>query len=81
VERALALAREAAAAEGAMPIEFGPPHVDKPAHELLGELLLDAGRTDEARDAFESALARTPERTQAEAGLLAANGAPETSGR
>ncbi|MGI9039465.1 MAG: hypothetical protein ACR2GQ_11475 [Gemmatimonadota bacterium] len=70
--RAIDLAREAAAAEETLPIEFGPPHVDKPTHELLGELLLKAGRADEAHAAFRDALARSPERAQALAGLSAA---------
>ena len=69
---ALSLAREAANAEASMPFEFGPPYVDKPTHELLGELLLRAGRAEEARSAFEAALSRTPERIQAKAGLQAA---------
>ena len=30
--------------EDTMPLEFGPPDMVKPPHELLGELLLDAGR-------------------------------------
>ncbi len=69
IDAAIALAREAAAAEEAMPFEFGPPHVDEPTHELLGELLLRAGQPEEARAAFETALSRTPERVQAMSGL------------
>src|SRR2546422_10607549 len=34
---AVALLREATALEDAMPLEFGPPAVVKPSHELLGE--------------------------------------------
>src|SRR5881628_2646438 len=41
---AVALTREATALEDAMPLEFGPPAVVKPSHELLGEILLQAGR-------------------------------------
>ena len=33
----------------ALPFEFGPPFVDKPTHELLGEILLEAGRPQAAR--------------------------------
>jgi tetratricopeptide (TPR) repeat protein len=66
---ALARLREAAAAEAAMPFEFGPPFIDKPTHELLGELLLEAGHPEEARTAFETALARAPERTASLEGL------------
>ena len=36
--------REAAAIEEKTPFEFGPPFIDKPSHELLGETLLAAGR-------------------------------------
>ncbi|MFW6084315.1 MAG: hypothetical protein ACODAA_03805 [Gemmatimonadota bacterium] len=69
IDAAVALAREAAAAEEAMPFEFGPPHIDKPTHELLGELLLRADRPEGARAAFETALSRTPKRVQAMSGL------------
>ena len=61
--------REAAAAEDAMPIEFGPPFVDKPADELLGEILLSLHRPDDAAPAFRAALARTPMRGSALRGL------------
>jgi tetratricopeptide (TPR) repeat protein len=71
-DRAIALLREATAIEEAMPFEFGPPFVDKPSHELLGEILLDAGRPDEARGAFQAALRRTPLRANALAGLAEA---------
>lgn len=71
-DAAIEIARQAAEAEAAMPLEFGPPHVDKPTYELLGELLLAANRPAEARAAFETALSRTPERAQSEAGLRAA---------
>ena len=46
-----------------MPIEFGPPFADKPAHELLGDVLLSLGRKAEAATAYEAALKRTPNRT------------------
>jgi tetratricopeptide (TPR) repeat protein len=59
----------AADAEAALPFEFGPPFVDKPTHELLGEILLEAGRPQEARRAFEAALARAPERAASLEGL------------
>ena len=39
----LALLREAAAMEDAIPVEFGPPDIVKPTHELLGEVLLAFG--------------------------------------
>jgi tetratricopeptide (TPR) repeat protein len=64
--------RAAAALEDTLPFEFGPPYIDKPAYELLGELLLEIGQGQEARAAFEKALSRTPERTTALVGLMKA---------
>lgn len=55
--------------ETAMPFEFGPPFVEKPAYELLGDLLLQAGSPAQARDAFQLALQRAPERTAGLEGL------------
>jgi tetratricopeptide (TPR) repeat protein len=69
---AIDLLRKAAALEDTLPFEFGPPFIDKPAYELLGEILLEAKQTKDARAAFEKALARTPERTQALTGLMRA---------
>jgi tetratricopeptide (TPR) repeat protein len=66
---ALGKAREAAAAEDRMTFEFGPPQVAKPAHELLGELLLSAGRADDAKKEFEASLARAPGRALSLLGL------------
>ena len=66
---AVEVARRAAALEEAMPFAFGPPVVDKPSHELLGELLLALDRPAEARAAFTQALARAPERTVSLLGL------------
>ena len=69
-EEAVKLLQAAAAFEETLPFEFGPPSIDKPAYELLGEVLLAANRPIDARAAFEKALARTPERTAALAGLM-----------
>ncbi|MGH9368033.1 MAG: tetratricopeptide repeat protein [Thermoanaerobaculia bacterium] len=71
-DRALALAREAAALEDATSYEFGPPDIVKPAHELAGEMLLAAGRAAEARKEFEAALARAPRRAASLLGLARA---------
>jgi len=68
-ERALELATEAANLEDGLPLFFGPPMVDKPARELLGELLLEAGRPADAADAFRRQLERTPRRVSAVDGL------------
>lgn len=51
-----------AAKEHQMPLEFGPPGIEKPTDELLGEILLQLHRPAEARDAFQAALARAPGR-------------------
>ena len=48
--------------EHAMPLEFGPPNIEKPTDELLGEMLLKLNRPTEAREAFQTALARAPRR-------------------
>lgn len=71
-ERAVELLREAADREAEMPFQFGPPAVAKPSHELLGEVLLELGRAEEAADAFRAALDRAPRRTSSLAGLLQA---------
>ncbi len=65
----------AAAAEDRLPIAFGPPTIDKPTHELLGEFLLRHGKAAEARAEFVKALARTPGRRLAVQGLAASAGA------
>jgi len=71
-DNAIKALQAAAFAEEKMPFEFGPPFVDKPSYELLGETLLAAGRPAEARVAFEKALTRTPRRTAAMLGLMRA---------
>jgi tetratricopeptide (TPR) repeat protein len=61
--------QEIAPTEEAMPFEFGPPFVEKPSYELLGELLLKSGDASAARAAFRTALQHTPERTSSLMGL------------
>ncbi len=63
------LLRQAVALEETLPMAFGPPTIDKPTYELLGEFLLRRGRKDESRTAFQRALARTPGRRLPLAGL------------
>jgi cytochrome c-type biogenesis protein CcmH/NrfG len=60
-----------------MPPPSGPPEPPKPAHELLGEVLLGLGRPAEAADAFATALRRTPRRPAA---LLGAARAAQAAG-
>ncbi len=68
----IAALQDVAIAEEKLPIEFGPPAIDKPSYELLGEALLAADRPKEAQAAFEKALARTPDRTASLVGLMQA---------
>jgi len=71
-DAAIAALEQAAEAEGSRAMEYGPPEVVKPSHELLGELLLARGRAQDARERFEQALARAPRRTLSVAGLARA---------
>jgi tetratricopeptide (TPR) repeat protein len=69
VEGAIVRLSRAAAAESAIPMEFGPPTLDKPANELLGDVLMDLGRAQQARTAYESAQVLAPGRRQSLQGL------------
>jgi tetratricopeptide (TPR) repeat protein len=72
-EDAVAALRKAVAAEQAMPFDFGPPFIEKPTLELLGDQLLAMKRTAEAAEAYRAALARTPGRSAAAEGLRSAS--------
>jgi tetratricopeptide (TPR) repeat protein len=61
-EDAVTELKRLAADQDAMPLEFGPPFVDNPTSELLGETLLQLNRPREARAALQAALAGTPGR-------------------
>ena len=63
-----------------MPMEFGPPFVDKPARELLGDVLLRIDRPREAAAAYEAALRRTPGRAAALRGRATRPSAVEVAG-
>ena len=69
---ALALFRDAAAQEAALPMPFGPPITIKPPREAAGELLLALGKPGLASREFKAALLRTPRRTAALLGLARA---------
>ena len=60
---AVRLAKDAADLEWTMSPPSGPPDPIKPAMELYGEVLLEAGQPSQAATAFEKALERTPNRT------------------
>lgn len=65
--------------EHALPVEFGPPFVNKPVDELLGEILTEQHDLPEAHRAFTAALAAAPGRRVAAAGLQASQGSVAAS--
>ena len=71
-DEALQFAKDAADAEKALSAPSGPPEPIKPAYELYGEMLLEAGKAKDAMGAFEQSLLRTPKRTPSVLGLARA---------
>ncbi len=55
-----------------MPFSFGPPFVDYPSAQLLGELAADLGKHEEAAAAFDEQLRRSRRKAQAVEGLARA---------
>lgn len=70
--KALEYAREASRLEGEMPFSFGPPFVDYPSAQLLGELAFDLDNYEEAVAAFSEQLQRSRRKAQAIEGLARA---------
>jgi len=68
--------RDAVTLEESLPVDFGPPTIDKPTRELLGEFFLRHARKQEAATEFTKAATRTPGRRLVKAGLRAAPPAP-----
>lgn len=68
-DEGIAELRRAAALEAALPVEFGPPAIEKPSAELLGDELARLGRKDEAKAAYREALKHAPGRRLSLAGL------------
>lgn len=66
---AIAHAREASRLEGQMPYSFGPPFIDWPAAEMLGQLQLHAGEHGEAAKAFATQSERARRRPASLLGL------------
>ena len=66
---AIATLGEAALIEAALPHAFGPPVIEKPSHELLGEALLERNSDTTAAQAFAEAVARAPGRVPGLEGL------------
>ena len=61
-DEGLQLLKETAVAESELPIDFGPPTIVKPSYELLGDVLFKMEKYEEAVDAYEKQLERTPKR-------------------
>ncbi len=74
-DEAIRLLEEATSLEASMPLDFGPPVIVKPSHELFGEVLLKIGRPEEAAARFREALDRAPRRSLSLAGLARAGAA------
>lgn len=72
VEEAVELLRRATEIEESLRPPSGPPDMIKPSHELLGEVLLRAGRHAEATAQFKTALLRQPNRPRSLLGLARA---------
>jgi tetratricopeptide (TPR) repeat protein len=72
-DRAIALLKEAAAMEESMRAPNGAADPIKPSHELLGEVLLQAGKAKEAAEAFETSLIRMPNRARSLMGAIKAH--------
>lgn len=76
-EGSIAIMKEATALEEELPPPSGPPRIIKPSHELLGEILLLAGKPTEAAEQFSISLKRHPNRARP---LLGAARAAEQAG-
>ncbi|MEA2326050.1 MAG: hypothetical protein QOE68_1009 [Thermoanaerobaculia bacterium] len=70
----LRVAQLAVEQEDAIGTPSGPPDDLKPARELMGELLLRAGKREEAAEQFRASLLRTPNRALSVSGLAKAEG-------
>jgi tetratricopeptide (TPR) repeat protein len=71
---AVTFAGEASRLEGEMPHSFGPPFIDWPAAELLGERLLEARKYADATKAYEIQLKRARQRPRSLLGLARSEG-------
>jgi len=70
--QAVRFAQEASRLEGEIPFSFGPPFVDLPSAEYLGELLLGSRKYGEAMTAFGLQLERSRQKSRALLGLARA---------
>ena len=74
-EAGLTLVARALDTESQLEFTYGPPWAAKPVGELYADLLLEAGRREEAIAAYQSVLKANPGRRLAIAGLAAAQAA------
>jgi tetratricopeptide (TPR) repeat protein len=72
-DQAINLLNEAVQIEESMRPPNGAADPIKPSHELLGEVLLQAGKAKEAADAFETSLLRMPNRARSLMGAIKAH--------
>ena len=61
-EKSIAVLKEAAEMESSLPVSFGPPTIVKPSYELLGDILMESGKMQQAMEAYAKQLERTPKR-------------------
>jgi tetratricopeptide (TPR) repeat protein len=80
-DQAIALLTEAAQIEESMRPPNGAADPIKPSHELLGEVLLQAGKAKEAAEAFEASLIRMPNRARSLMGAIRAHSAAGNKAR
>jgi tetratricopeptide (TPR) repeat protein len=74
-DQAIATLKEAVKIEESMRPPNGAADPVKPSHEVLGEVLLRAGKAKEAADAFDASLLRMPNRARALIGSALAHAA------
>lgn len=71
-DRAIQLLEEATAIESSRPLEYGPPSITQPSHELYGHVLSTLKQPEEAIEQYEIALQRAPRRSRSLGGLAEA---------
>ena len=71
-DQAVEILERAAELEETLSLSYGPPNPVKPSHELLGEVLLELKRPQDAAKQFEKALDRAPKRALSLLGLARA---------
>jgi len=72
--KAVQFLQQASKLEGDMPFSYGPPFVDLPSAEFLGDLLIQTGKYADAVAAYEIQLARSHQKSRPLMGLSKAQG-------